>query len=559
MRCDNCREKLEKDMNYCPMCGTEIIKDKKKMNPLVIAGITGICLAFAVVLLFVTRKPTINLNDYLTIEVSGYDTRGMVSYDFDDEALREDYGDIIEKKMNKETINKFGMNKYTKFIGVQGLFMNCIDGSLDKCSELSNGDKVTFSWKCDDEVAQETFGVKLKYSDVEVEIEDLEVLDIVNPFENVKVVFSGVEPNIKAEIVYENAENEMYSLIVVPSWGLSNGDKVVLRLENNYDDEYYAKKYGIFLTETSKEYVVENMPKYITEDRDFKTEKVQKLLMEAKTMLNQEADEYIYMYDKNYWYTSYSENRLYMLFQVKKQDGILDYHKIVIFDNLMVSEDGEICYEKSDITTSYDYAIYLEKEKNRNIFSSYEENVGNIPSEIEYLDVPVQVYVSVDEEKMFPVLDTLASCCYSDEYAPNDVEFFWGALYTLISNNPNLGEYDSDGYEIIVERSMLEIYASGLFEDYSGLFEIPEGYYAVEQISEEQYKFFPGDRGEEYSRIASWEERNDGICSVIVESVNGFENDVYAIYQFTLAKNPYTVDGVEQVYPYSVRAVEKLN
>ncbi len=561
MFCNNCGAKLENDVKFCPMCGTEVVndfKDKKKISPLVIAGIAGVCLAFAVVLLFVTRKPTINLNDYLTIEVSGYDTRGTVSYDFDDEALKEDYGDIIEKKMDKETINKFGMNKYAKFIGVQGLIMNCIDGSFDKRSELSNGDKVTFSWDCDDEVAKETFGVKLKYSDVEVEVENLEVLDIINPFENVKVVFTGAEPDIKAEIVYENAENEMYSLIVVPSWGLSNGDKVVLRLENNYDDEYYAKKYGIFLTETSKECVVENMPKYITEDRDFKAEKVQKLLMEAKTMLKQESNEYIYMYDKNYWYASSSENRLYMLFQVKKQDGMLDYHKIVIFDNLMVSEDGKISYENSDVTTSYDYATYLEKEKHGARFSSYKENVGNIPSEIEYLDVPI-LDVNVNEEKMFPVLDTLASTCYRYEYAPNDVEFFWGVLFALISNNPSLGEYDADGYGIVVERSMLEMYASGLFEDYSELFEIPDGYYVVEQISEEQYKFYPGDSSGDYSRIAAWEDKYDGTCSVIVESVDEFEDEAYATYQFTLVENPYVVNGVEQVYPYSVRAVERLN
>lgn len=563
MYCNNCGTKLENDVKFCPMCGTEVInniKSKKKINPLVIAGIAGVCLALVVVILFVTRKPTINLNDYLTVEVSGYDTRGTVSYDFDDEALKEDYGDIIEKKMDKETLSKFGMNKYAKFIGVQGLIMNCIDGSFDKRSELSNGDTVTFSWECDDEVAQETFGVKLKYSDVEVEIEDLEVLDIVNPFEDVKVVFTGAEPNIEAEIVYENenAENDMFSLIVVPSKMLSNGDKVVLRLENNYEEEYYTRKYGIFLTETSKEYIVENMPKYITEDRDLKAENVQNLLTEAKTMLKQESDAYVYMYNKNYWYTSSSTNRLYMLFQVKKQDGMLDYYKIVTFDNLMVSGDGEISYEKSDVTTSYDYTTYLEKEKHGAGFSKYKENVGNIPSEIEYLDVPV-LDVNVNEEKMFPVLDTLASTCYWNSYDSNDAEFFWWALGNLISYYPNLGEYNPENYRIIVKRPMLEVYATGLFEDYEDLLAIPEFCYAAEKISDEQYEFIASDRETEYSRMVSWMENSDGTVSVIVELVDEWENEVYATYQFTLVENPHTVNGVDQVYPYSVRAVEKLN
>ena len=177
--------------------------------------------------------------------------------------------------------------------------------------------------------------------------------------------------------------------------------------------------------------------------------------------LDDRAEKIIETYDKNYWYTSSSTNRFYMLFQVKNQDGMLDYHKIVIFDNLMVSGDGKISYEKSDVTTSYDYATYLEREKHGTGFSSYKENVGNIPSEIEYLDVPV-LDVNVNEEKMFPVLDTLASNCYRYEYAPNNVEYFWRVLYTLISNNPDLGEYDSAGYGIVVERSMLEMYASGL-------------------------------------------------------------------------------------------------
>lgn len=127
------------------------------------------------------------------------------------------------------------------------------------------------------------------------------------------------------------------------------------------------------------------------------------------------------------------------------------------------------------------------------------------------------------------------------------------------NTEPDLGEYDADGYGIVVERSRLEMYASGLFEDYSELYEIPEGYYAFEQMNEEQYRFFPGDSSGDYSRIASWEDKYDGTCSVIVESVDEFEGEVYATYQFTLVENPYVGNGVEQVYPYSVRAVERLN
>lgn len=45
----------------------------------------------------VTRKPTINLNDYMTVSIEGYDTVGQASAVFDSEKFQKNMRKNYEK------------------------------------------------------------------------------------------------------------------------------------------------------------------------------------------------------------------------------------------------------------------------------------------------------------------------------------------------------------------------------------------------------------------------------------------------------------------------------
>lgn len=571
MVCNNCGEKIIEGAKFCPMCGTEVtndMKNKKKVNPFVLAGIAGASLVLGLIILFATRKPNINLNDYLTIEVSGYNARGTVSYDFDDEALQEDYGEIIEKNMDKETLNKFGMNKYAKFIGVKGLLMNCIDGSFDKRTELSNGDKVTFVWDCDDEVAKESYGVKLKYSDVEVKIEDLEEVEEVNPFEGIEVVFSGYAPNGQAEIVIDDDK------VVIPelkyelsdSDDLKNGDIVTVYISNIiWDPEYFEKNYGVTLTETKKEFVVEGLSQYADSPDDINEEMFNQLLSESKEIVSAECSQNNIQYVENYWlglsedYDTYYGNQLIYVYQVGAQgEGYT-----VTFENIALDK-GKAVYENviaESISSIQGMQGYVERQMARNDLDYCEANIGtgiSLPVE-EAVAIPAEVDVenlTEDQQEMYYIMDALADCCYYDIYEPSNPSFFWSALKAFVSFNS--ADW-SEGYSemgLLVKQDKIEKIAAGLFESYNGLLDIPESEYIIEE--NDSYTFMAGDRGMEYTKITSWTVQADGTDKVTMELIDEMENEVYAIYEFTLVPNPRLQYDKEQVFQYSVRNVEKI-
>src|SRR5699024_7240357 len=110
----------------------------------------------------------------------------------------------------------------------QMLLESCVDGSLDRDSSLSNGDEVAFTWSCDDDMAEESFGVRLSHKDLTFTVEGLQALEPFDPFADIQLNFTGVGPFGEAEVVNnstaEVASNLYYE--ISPSSGLSNGDTV---------------------------------------------------------------------------------------------------------------------------------------------------------------------------------------------------------------------------------------------------------------------------------------------------------------------------------------------
>ena len=127
MFCPNCGKPLPDDSVFCDQCGASIEPEPKqdtpsfpeelpvdaavKQGPGTMAGLlqlakehqkaTGILaivvIAVVALILFLALKlPTVRLNDYLSVEYSGYNTMGTASYRFDTEAFCRDYAETVQ-------------------------------------------------------------------------------------------------------------------------------------------------------------------------------------------------------------------------------------------------------------------------------------------------------------------------------------------------------------------------------------------------------------------------------------------------------------------------------
>lgn len=216
---------------------------------------------------------TIDLNKYITTKTSGYNTKGKVSYTFDEDKLKEDYEKKIKIKSEDDASINWALTE-GKSSKTKALLLSCIDVIMDKSENIKNGDKITLSWNCNDDLAKKYFGVKLKYSDIEKEVEGLKQISEFNPFAYLEVSFSGTSPNGSVFIKKSNEKKEMEDIdfTVNKQDGLKEGDTITITASTKSEDDF-MEKFGEKLSKSKKEYTVKGLTRYITEINDIPEEK----------------------------------------------------------------------------------------------------------------------------------------------------------------------------------------------------------------------------------------------------------------------------------------------
>ena len=222
----------------------------------------------AVVMLALTGcgSSTINLNKYVTIEASGYNSVGTISYKFDEDALCKDYsGKIKVNSKNSAELAALGMSSGDSAVALMLEF--CVDYDLDKTTGLSNGDVVTLKWDCDDEQAKESFNCKLKYSDITYEVSGLKEAGSFNPYDYVKVSFSGTAPDGKVVITPDKNRAEMQDIQFTADreTGLKNGDQITITASTKSAADDFVEKFGSVLGKSEETYTVEGLSQYVTD------------------------------------------------------------------------------------------------------------------------------------------------------------------------------------------------------------------------------------------------------------------------------------------------------
>ena len=202
---------------------------------------------------------TINLNDYLITNVSGYDGYGYATVTVDWNRLESDYADKIEyTKAGKENMGVLGeaMEPYE-------LLYDSVSVSAENRTSLSNGDEVAYTWEVPEEISK-YLTVNIKYEDGTFKAEGLAEAEKVDIFADLDVSFEGSSPKASLVAVYNGSYLSATDFTVEGNTeNLKNGDEITIKI-NDDAIQSCAANYGVVPAETEKKYTVDGLDTLIT-------------------------------------------------------------------------------------------------------------------------------------------------------------------------------------------------------------------------------------------------------------------------------------------------------
>lgn len=366
-------ERLQKGKNIADGCVGQLkrvaenqtITDKLKKISKKTWGIIGACVALVLVLLIVIalHKPTVNLNDYLKVTYGGYDGGGVAYTEIDWNSMKEDFENKISYKR--------GMAQTGGMTPID-IIMEYTNANIEgKNEKLSNGDKVSYTWKVDKDAIAKLIKCKIKYSDGSKKVSGLKEMELFDPFKNLKVTFSGVEPNGEADIEYNGDMLSEYDFTCDKTSGLKNGDKIKISLTE--DAGYYVDQYNKAPSVLEKEYKVKNLGKYLSKIKEVDTDGMNSARAKAQKSISDMVDywsedvtldkvsyagDYLQVakdsddYTKNYYGVIYQINTHIQPDGGQRKD-VVSYYSMK-FENVIVGGDGKCEIDLDEYDVPYD-------------------------------------------------------------------------------------------------------------------------------------------------------------------------------------------------------------
>ena len=339
-------ERLQKGKNIADGCVGQLkrvaenqtITDKLKKISKKTWGIIGACVALVLVLLIVIalHKPTVNLNDYLKVTYGGYDGGGVAYTEIDWNSMKEDFENKISYKR--------GMAQTGGMTPID-IIMEYTNANIEgKNEKISNGDKVSYTWKVDKDAIAKLIKCKIKYSDGSKKVSGLKEMELFDPFKNLKVTFSGVEPNGEADIEYNGDMLSEYDFTCDKTSGLKNGDKIKISLTE--DAGYYVDQYNKAPSVLEKEYKVKNLGKYLSKIKEVDTDGMNSARAKAQKSISDMVD---------YWYEDVTLDKVsyagdYLQVAKDSDDYTKNYYGVIYQINAHIQPDGG---QRKDVVSYY--------------------------------------------------------------------------------------------------------------------------------------------------------------------------------------------------------------
>ena len=342
---------------------------KIKSKPILIGGIAAVIVIIAIII-FVNVNSKVDLNDYLKIDVSGYNGYGTVSLEIDWEKFGGD---------NSKHITDSGSEILLK---ADSLMRDYISVSADKNDNLKNGDTITYHWKIKDDFKL-IYDGKIKAEDGTYTVSGLNEIEKFDPFEDLTISFEGTEPNGKASIKEGTYADD---ITIDNTQNLSNGDTIKVSLERPDDISYYIDKYKKAPSSVSKQYKVEGLNTYVKSIDDIKNFEELKKTAVNKIKANAITDKST----EKLVDAKYIGN---VIFTQKDQTGIYDANnKIALCYKVTVNNKYEK-YKKNNTYYTYILFEYVTINPEGKIDNEYLKNTTtSIPSAEVVFDSGLKVW-----------------------------------------------------------------------------------------------------------------------------------------------------------------------
>ena len=408
-KCTSCGAELKPGAKFCPVCGfnmagggtqidtpapvpqnqnvpagqpqTQVKTKKTNILPFILIGAAAIVVIVVVIIILavvLNKAPTVDLNEYITVKYEGYDGYGEAKVEFDTAKFNSDWKDKLSFKVRPSEIEyKYGFDYENPSSYIAACASENI--SLDKYSELKNGDTIHAKWEFSMytlEKMSSYIKCEVKYSDKEFKVEDLKSIPTVDLFKDIQVEFEGEAPFGRAS-VYNNGDY-YFDYELDKKENLSNGEKVTLSVSYSSGDinEYLASRYHVAAKEFKKEYTVSGLNTAVLDAKDIPEDVLAKFKDETEDFIKSDTSadtiklkgtEYlgsIMLVNKNLsgWYTS--DRDAYVIYKVtvtatsekngKKTSKDYDYYTFERFGPVVLLEDGTASYS-SDGSQCYNY------------------------------------------------------------------------------------------------------------------------------------------------------------------------------------------------------------
>lgn len=215
----------------------------------------------AAVMLTGCIRAKIDPNDYLELRLSGLDTAASAECEVDYEGIVRD------------NLKAFGIESPDDTDGICSAaaeLEECLSGSPDRDSMLSNGDVINFEWNSDEvQRLENEHKIKLRVSNKTLTVSGLEEAKKFDPFEYLTVDFTGASTN---GVVKLNSSLPVKDIGFTADRcsGLSNGESIVVRFGSGSEEEIKAECFaqGYVSTCFEKEYIVNGLGIYVTALKD---------------------------------------------------------------------------------------------------------------------------------------------------------------------------------------------------------------------------------------------------------------------------------------------------
>ena len=245
--------------NYDDQSVSRSSKNRLDKKTLIVVAISVISIIVALSVLFFVKLfyvPTVSLDRYVTIEAKGYSSVGTATVMFDEDSFYKDFDNSIKYKAGGPA------DADSYYNAAECLFKEFLSGELDKSTNISNGDTITYVWNIDETAVSDFFKVKLEIEDISYKVSGLSEAETFDMFQDISVEFEGSSSEGKIRIYNDSSIYPVsnWTFVADKAEGLSNGDKVNVYVENA--DEKIKEcldEYGKIPNATTKEFEVSGL------------------------------------------------------------------------------------------------------------------------------------------------------------------------------------------------------------------------------------------------------------------------------------------------------------